>query len=461
MKHELTNGFVERLQELGNYIIDHTDIRDYINNTDDRLNSFDSMKEFPPLSLSDLANIPNQLAFKIKNRAIELDILVLDKIEYFENTLSDCKNMIATAIKDDNPALLQSYLTTMQWLDITVHQGQNWIVTNPDALPLSLTKELTKIRRRIDKLSNESENVEDKVIAINKAFKTANNLPTVQDDLEEALEKVQNSNTVIVNIQKKSQTHLESLSNESAIALDKVRSKLEDIETLKEIAIQLKDECEQYKIKSAQAYQITNTNGLAGAFKERATFLNWSSTAWVIGLILSLFCLWFIGSQQVNHLQELYVLPNITSIAIFLQSVTAILSISAPLWFAWLATTQIHKLFKLSEDYGFKSSVSQSFEGYRKETSDISEDMLKELLASLLKIINDEPLRLVKDDPTSSSPFEQIVDKIRSNKTKHSDKQDIIPNPTTTPVLIPESVPATKSKSEDKDSELSDADTKE
>ena len=115
---------------------------------------------------------------------------------------------------------------------------------------------------------------------------------------------------------------------------------------------------------------------MAGAFKERANQLNKSAKWWTFGLIIALLALWFVGSTQVSRLQSLYSTSNISTTVIVLQAITALLSITAPLWFSWLATTQIHKLFKLSEDYGFKSSVSQSYEGYRKETSDISVDLL-------------------------------------------------------------------------------------
>ena len=74
--------------------------------------------------------------------------------------------------------------------------------------------------------------------------------------------------------------------------------------------------------------------------------------------------------------------------------------------------TQINKLFKLSEDYGFKSSVSQSYEGDRKETSVISTELQQDLMKSLIKIINDEPLRLVNNDSTSNSPYEHIFNKL-------------------------------------------------
>lgn len=189
-------------------------------------------------------------------------------------------------------------------------------------------------------------------------------------------------------------------------------------------------ECEDSKNKSIEYYRIITANGLAGSFQERAKFLNYTSYGWILGLILSLFSLWWIGGKQVHDLKDLFVKSNISSIAILLQTLTAILSISAPLWFAWLSTTQINKLFKLAEDYGFKSSVSQSYEGYKKEISDISPQLQQDLIKSLLKIINDEPLRLVKHEATANTPAEhfikscnEIIPIIKNLKNKNKSKE--------------------------------------
>lgn len=163
---------------------------------------------------------------------------------------------------------------------------------------------------------------------------------------------------------------------------------------------------------------------MAGAFKERAKQLNSSAKWWTFGLIVALLALWFAGSTQVSRLQSLFTDNGVSTAAIILQAITALLSITAPLWFSWLATTQIHKLFKLSEDYGFKSSVSQSYEGYRKETSDISIDMLKDLMGNLLKIINNEPLRLVKDDTNASTPYNDIANQFFKRDKSKNDIED-------------------------------------
>ena len=52
---------------------------------------------------------------------------------------------------------------------------------------------------------------------------------------------------------------------------------------------------------------------------------------------------------------------------IFLNILISVLSIAAPVWFAWVSTKQIGYCFRLSEDYGFKASIAAAYEGFRKE----------------------------------------------------------------------------------------------
>lgn len=246
--------------------------------------------------------------------------------------------------------------------------------------------------------------------------------------------KIEDLKTKLTNVEEDSKTNIirsiGALQNELENINDEAQKYLDTLQQKENEANKLLKECEDSKNKSIEYYRIITANGLAGSFQERAKFLNYTSYGWILGLILSLFSLWWIGGKQVHDLKDLFVKSNISSIAILLQTLTAILSISAPLWFAWLSTTQINKLFKLAEDYGFKSSVSQSYEGYKKEISDISPQLQQDLIKSLLKIINDEPLRLVKHEATANTPAEhfikscnEIIPIIKNLKNKNKSKE--------------------------------------
>lgn len=398
------------------------------------INKRSGFQHYPCITLEDLADIPRNIVHKLKYRPYEFSEKILDSMEYISERVSDSEHFLINSLNHPNNIdYLYSFMMTMIWVDKYLYQNLEWENLPEDTMPTSLRSRLAKQKRSITNLEKSSIGLDEKVQQINNAYNAAKNLPVVQDDLQEAIDKVHSSNIEMDRLHKEQVSKSDEFSKNILLTENKGKERLNEIEEYKKKIEKLYLECEELKNKSAQAYRITNTNGLAGSFKERATTLHNSSRWWIGGLIASLFALWWIGSNQVEKLQTLYATPNINTAAIILQSITALLSITAPLWFAWLSTSQIHKLFKLSEDYGFKSSVSQSYEGYRKETADISEELLKDLMTSLLKIMNDEPLRLVKDDTNATSPYSdmlrQILSKQKQETEPKNDKKENLSEP--------------------------------
>jgi len=86
----------------------------------------------------------------------------------------------------------------------------------------------------------------------------------------------------------------------------------------------------------------------------------------------------------------------------------SVLSIGAPVWFAWLSTKQIGQRFRLAEDYAFKASISRAYEGFRREAARFDKDMEAKLLASALTRLDELPLRLVETD-SYGSPWHELA----------------------------------------------------
>jgi hypothetical protein len=95
-----------------------------------------------------------------------------------------------------------------------------------------------------------------------------------------------------------------------------------------------------------------------------------------------------------------------------------VLSVGAPVWFAWLATKQIGQRFRLAEDYAFKASISRAYEGFRREAARFDKDMEAKLLTSALTRLDEQPLRLVEAD-SHGSPWQELAS---SNVVKHAMK---------------------------------------
>lgn len=129
---------------------------------------------------------------------------------------------------------------------------------------------------------------------------------------------------------------------------------------------------------------------------------------WVAGLVAALAAGSYFGSAQLHSLTELFKVPNIAASVVFLNLLLSVLSVGAPVWFAWLATKQIGQRFRLAEDYAFKASISRAYEGFRREAARFDKDMEAKLLTSALTRLDELPLRLVETD-SHGSPWHELA----------------------------------------------------
>jgi hypothetical protein len=162
---------------------------------------------------------------------------------------------------------------------------------------------------------------------------------------------------------------------------------------------------------------------------------------WVLGLILALMGGIYIGSHRFEMLNKAMSEKNDVGY-IWIQIFLSIISLGAPIWFAWIATKQIGQRFKLSEDYAYKASLAKAYEGYKKEAARIDENLEIRLFNSALMRLDEAPLRLMDTDTHgspwheffTSSQFKDALDKFPDLKTKFLTvtKPKTKPNKTTT-----------------------------
>lgn len=162
----------------------------------------------------------------------------------------------------------------------------------------------------------------------------------------------------------------------------------------------------QRTLKDAEkALTSATAAGLAKEFETRRKDLFTTQKWWVFGLISSLVLALVIAFFRLHSMQELLIKPEkAAGSIIFLNILISVLSIAAPVWFAWVSTKQIGYCFRLSEDYGFKASIAAAYEGFRKEIeqlppeegSDMEDDLRIKLLDSILKTLDERPLRYVE-----------------------------------------------------------------
>lgn len=237
-------------------------------------------------------------------------------------------------------------------------------------------------------------------------------LTTRSEDLGSKLERIEAANDAALQLPE----DLESLQE----GRDRVRELVADAEkdrlhvfSAKEIVEGVQKDLSQVVIDTAevvkkadQAYSAATSQGLASAFAERSKELGSSMLLWVAALLVSLGCASYFGSSQLLRLSELIKTPGATDTAIIVNLLLSVLSVGAPVWFAWLSTKQVGQRFRLSEDYAFKASVSKAYEGYRREAAAIDPELQVQLLRSALARLDEQPLRFVEPE-THGSPWQE------------------------------------------------------
>ncbi|MBX8553694.1 hypothetical protein K5D43_04325 [Pseudomonas cichorii] len=264
--------------------------------------------------------------------------------------------------------------------------------------------QLRSVERQLKQITNRSENVESMMARIESAHEAAELLPEDIESLSEAREQVRG----LLAESEKDRIH--------------ILATREAIDALQELLRGIENESKQVLQKAEHAYSANTSQGLAAAFADRSSRLGWSMWAWVVGLVAALSLGSIFGKSQLQALAELMKAPSASESAIILNLMLSVISIGAPIWFAWLSTKQIGQRFRLSEDYAFKASVSKAYEGYRREAHRVDTALEAQLLRSALARLDEQPLRFV-ESTSFGSPGHEIMS---SDLLKEAVK--IIPN---------------------------------
>lgn len=274
-------------------------------------------------------------------------------------------------------------------------------------------------------------NIEDKIKTINEAYDAAENLPTTLKmlrDTNDEIEGLKNRSSSDYNeILQKLSASQDNNKEIQAIRDEVAKLNNQVSEQASKYLSKLKEDAQTYIDKCEEAFRTTTSKGLAGAFQDKAEKLNVSIRYWVGGLILALGAGAFVGYTRLHALETYLSNPDSSGLKLTIQLILSILSVGAPLWFAWLATKQIGQRFRLAEDYEFKASVSKAYEGYRREAVQLDSDFSQRLFGNALTRLEEPPLRFV-EDAAHSSPLMEILssDNFRNMIEKGGEKVDVL-----------------------------------
>ncbi|WP_186038460.1 hypothetical protein [Burkholderia gladioli] len=287
---------------------------------------------------------------------------------------------------------LPAYLITLESLERFLRP----ILAPNDEDLRDATRSLRNLQRKVRSLTAQSTAIEPKIENLQKmadeilrAHDAADRLPTDLEALDESRRQMEEMHANAV------QRRLE---------MDVIVEK-SDAETNRLSASAI--EAEKIIAQCESAMRASTAVGLAGAFHDRAEALRKSLWPWVLGLVGALSVGAVVGGWQLHQLSETIQASTAPTI-VWTRIAMSLLSVGAPVWFAWLSTKQVGQRFRLSEDYAYKASISKAYEGYRREAAQLDEDFQKRLFASALTRLDEQPLRFVENE-THGSPWHELL----------------------------------------------------
>lgn len=333
-----------------------------------------------------MSEFESKYTYRLKIRADDLS---------FVNMASDVDAMFGSALE-----IVNSVFRNIAPLSAPPKVDWEDLKKDRELLPKDLVRRLRSIEARLQDLEPRSALIEKQISDIEMAHQAAEQLPTdladlasQRDDMQRlAAEAVRLSEAIMAahTRAEDGQHRIESIESNGLSRIDKAII-----------------EAERMIQRSEQALRGSTSAGLARAFAERSQRLGRTGAFWTGCLALSLLVVLLVGGYRLHELK--YVLDGTkSSSVIWANIILTALGVGAPVWFAWLATRQIGTTFKLAEDYAFKASVSQAYEGYRAEAVEIDPLLRERLFSSALTRIEEAPIRLVDDD-LHNSPLSEIL----------------------------------------------------
>lgn len=151
--------------------------------------------------------------------------------------------------------------------------------------------------------------------------------------------------------------------------------------------------------------------GLASAFNMRRTHFRWPTVIWQAVFILCL-----VGLLGIAGLEFSLFSKDVAALTWERLGLSLLhrLPFALPLiWLACYASDKASLAQRVEEDYAFKETVSRSFEGYRREMSELEgkaapNSALSRLCSGVLGVITSPPGRIYEKHPLSNTPLSAL-----------------------------------------------------
>lgn len=338
------------------------------------------------------------------------------QVEYIEATENNFKRLVDDVIPNlfSNPQSSVFYVATISALDIAFSRisSSQWnVIEDKKMMPARLSRLIDAQAERLRASTAKLDDIDEKVKAINDAHDVVDNFPA---DLAQ-IREWQKELGVIQKTASDNIAAIDQINKDASSAKGKIEGFISEGAALVK---QLQD-----------LHQVGTSTTLAGAFNEKAKSLMWSMWIWVVFLSLSLIGIYYIGHERIGSISQYMAAETINWDGVWINVVLTLLSVSPPVWLAWLASKQIGQRFKLAEDYAYKASISNAYEGYRREAVNMDPQFQARLFGTALTRLEEIPIRLVDQgnhgsplhEFFNSIPFQEAMDKVGGFKDSFVD----------------------------------------
>ena len=359
------------------------------------------------LTLPDLASFATKFGVEIREvgaDSVDADgVILLTKIaaqlDQYRN------NAVPQFWGANGVSAVPAYIATIEVMRERIrHLMPKYVSADSRTLPAQLVKRIARLSSELDSVVVDRDVLAERMRLINEAFETAELLPETLVSLNQAREKV------------------EKLASDALREAGEIGQERQAASATIDAMNGFSKEAEKLVAQCEEAYRVTTSKGLAGAFDQRASGLSQSMQLWVLALVVALGLAAFLGGQRVELLSQNLEGADPKWGVIWLNFALSVLSVGAPLWFAWVATKQIGQRFRLAEDYAYKASIAKAYEGYRREAAKLDPAFTARLFESSLTRLEEPPLRLM-EKTSHGSPLHEAL-----NSQQIQDAIATIPN---------------------------------
>lgn len=375
----------------------------------------------PFLGDEDIVGLPQKLAEKVG--LLDKFIPNEDEVVYIDNiivSLDQSPPNIEHLNHSNNSVSAQAinaFFVSMLFISDEINNLFSFdSLKDKNLVPKRIINRLELYESNLEAIEKKTGDIGSKVNAINEAYDAAEGLPTTLKLLRETNEQIQAIKEGSLADRAKIEGFLKAANEAVSTLNDNIsNTKKAGEKAATDADKYLQDmmlKAEGYIDKCEEAFRTTTSKGLAGAFEDKAKNLNVSIRYWVGGLLCSLAAGALVGYFRLTALEGYLSNPDTSGLKVFIQVLFSVLSVGAPLWFAWLATKQIGQRFRLAEDYEFKASVSKAYEGYRREAVNLDEAFQQRLFGNALTRLEEPPLRFVEES-AHSSPFMEVISSLK------------------------------------------------